>query len=318
MSRLISLAIMLTLLMAACVAPEVSPETATPVTAGQDFIPQPPAPTRPFPTEDAPPPPTITPSPTPRQIVTVPPPVSLATATTTPPTTTVAPTPAIRANSQQVELILRAEPSQAAPVIGAIPPQTRLTVLQRTADGAWLLVHTGWVTGWTAFSAGLIQFDSPTDVSRLPTHPLAASPSLTPPLRTTPSLTVTPRLTTTNPRVEPLLNQIPLVVHHDGYHTCAAHTGLNHLLPSVVGGHIIGPHAGDFVLDNRYGVLFEDTGEGFRLLLADSTARFADGEKYLSFDEARALFAAERIIWTGYFGQTPGRGVTGCDLAVPQ
>ena len=55
-----------------------------------------------------------------------------------------------------------------------------------------------------------------------------------------------PTYDTSNPKVDEVMNRIPLVVHHPNSFTCASHRGLNNL-EGVQDGHVIGPHSGDFV-----------------------------------------------------------------------
>jgi hypothetical protein len=136
-----------------------------------------------------------------------------------------------------------------------------------------------------------------------------------------PSPTPTPELIDTEaPLVNAVLNEIPMVVWHDGYFTCASHDGLNNLLDGVVDGHVIGPHAGDFVWKSREcgfvgNVLFKLSNGTFQLIRQESAERFCNGEQTLPFAEAMEMFASNEIEWSGAIGD-PGRGVTGCDWFV--
>ena len=117
-----------------------------------------------------------------------------------------------------------------------------------------------------------------------------------------------------HPKVIEILTQIPLVVHHPDRYTCASHAGLNNLLPEVVEGNVIGPHSGDIVFrgDN---VLFKYQNGSFQLIYENPAARFENGEASLPFEQAMQFFANGQIVWSGSFGDWPGRGVTGCDLS---
>lgn len=116
-----------------------------------------------------------------------------------------------------------------------------------------------------------------------------------------------------------LMNRIPLVVHHATSFTCASGSGLNNLMDSVVAGHVIGPHTGDFVWTSREcsqigNVLLRYTGDTFQLIREEPWLRFCNGEEFLSFEEALEMFASGEIVWSGCLG-CPGRGVPNCDLA---
>lgn len=230
----------------------------------------------------------------------------------------------IAAKTKQVDLNLYAEPNEITPIIGYASANRSVTVLQRTPDNKWIQLQTNDSIGWTRLHPSLIAIDSvvlmglPIFVDTV-TVVQAESPEIVPPTITPqPQASTAIELTVENSKVAQLLNEIPLVIHHAGSHTCASHHGLNNLLPHVVIGNVLGPHAGDFVLNNVHSVLFEYDGQSFNLIMGDPAARFADDQKALSLDEAVDLFAAGQIVWTGYLGQSPARGVTGCDLAVPQ
>lgn len=150
-------------------------------------------------------------------------------------------------------------------------------------------------------------------------------PTSTPVVRTQPSAippSASKAYDVTDPLVNAVLNQIPLVVWHETSHTCASHAGLNNLLEGVDGvqeGHVIGPHAGDFVWKSREcgfigNVLFKYTNGSFQLIRQESAERFCQGEAFLSFEKAMQMFASGEIEWSGHIGDS-GRGVTGCDLS---
>ena len=124
-----------------------------------------------------------------------------------------------------------------------------------------------------------------------------------------------PPYNASNPQVNRVLNQIPLVVHHGGTYTCASHGGLNYLLPDVREGNVIGPYAGDFVYEGN-NVLFKVSGGSLVLIRENPVARFEGGAESLPFDKAMQLFESGQIVWNGDFGQT-GRGIPGCDPKTP-
>jgi len=195
-------------------------------------------------------------------------------------------------------LNLRQGPGTNYTIVGNVPANTDLTVVGRNADSSWLLVENGSGTAWMSGQSDLVSIDS-TVVAGLPV--VDAPP---------------PAYDASNPNVARVLNEIPLVVHHDGSNTCASHGGLNNLF-DVANGNVIGPHSGDFVYgaDN---VLFEYSNGSLQLIRENPVARFENGEKYLSFDRAMQLFASGEIVWTGTLGDWPARGVTGCDPAASQ
>jgi hypothetical protein len=195
-----------------------------------------------------------------------------------------------------VNLNLRQGPGTHYPAIGNLPANSEVTVIGRLADGSWLQVKTGQGEGWVSGQADFVKVEA----AALADLPVVEAPP--------------PAFDISNPMVNRMLNEIPLVVHNQGSYICASHGGLNHLLPEVRSGHIIGPHAGDFVY-NGNNVLFEYANGAFQLIREDPIARFDGGVKYLSFAQAMQLFADGQIIWTGTLGQWPGRGVTGCDPA---
>jgi len=223
----------------------------------------------------------------------------------TPATATQAPTAAAQAAPPAsadltaqtlVNLNLREGPGTHYPVLANLPAGTEVKVIGRLPDNAWLQVEAEQGQGWINGQADLVQVE---------TAALASLPVVE---------ALPPAYNVDDPMVRQVLEQIPLVIHHGGTFTCASHGGLNHLLPEVRNGHVLGPHSGDFVygVDN---VLFEYSNGGFQLIKENPIARFAAGAKYLSMVEAMQLFARDEIVWTGAFGQWPGRGVTGCDPA---
>jgi hypothetical protein len=181
-------------------------------------------------------------------------------------------------------------------VLANLPAGTEVKVIGRLQDNAWLQVETAQGQGWINGQADFVQVET----AALVALPVAEA--------------LPPAYNVDDPAVRQVLEQIPLVIHHGGTFTCASHGGLNHLLPEVRNGHVLGPHSGDFVYgtDN---VLFEYSNGGFQLVKENPIARFEAGAKYLSMVEAMQLFARDEIVWTGAFGQWPGRGVTGCDPA---
>ena len=190
---------------------------------------------------------------------------------------------------------LRAGPGIAYPTTGSVPAGTEVTAVGRSKDGSWLVVKTESGQAWMTGSSKYVDIDAGA-LAKLPVvevPPLAYDAS--------------------NVNVNQVLNQIPLVVYHRDHFTCASHAGLNNLLPSVEDGNIIGPHSGDFVLVGRENVLFEYSNGAFQLIRDNPIARFDDGKKYLSLETALKMFEEGKIIWTGEFGDWPGRGVPGCD-----
>lgn len=193
-----------------------------------------------------------------------------------------------------VNLNLRQGPGTHYPVSGSLPAGTEVVVTGRLQDGSWLQVRTEEGEGWISGQADFVKVEA----SMLAGIPLVEAPA--------------PAFDASNPMVHRVLNEIPLVVHHSGSYTCASHGGLQHLLPEVRNGHIIGPHAGDFVYGSD-NVLFEYSSGGLQLIRENPVARFEGGSKYLSMAQAMQLFAEGKIVWTGTAGQWPGRGVPGCD-----
>jgi hypothetical protein len=193
-----------------------------------------------------------------------------------------------------VNLNLRQGPGTDYPVTGSLPAGTDVTVIGRLKDGSWLQVKSGQGEGWISGQADFVKVDS----SLLAGIAVIDAPP--------------PAYDASNPMVHRMLNEVPLVVHHQGSFTCASHGGLNHLLPEVRNGNVLGPHAGDFVYGSD-NVLFEYNNGTVQLIRENPVARFEGGAKYLSMAQAMQLFAEGKIVWTGTLGQSPGRGVTGCD-----
>jgi uncharacterized protein YraI len=198
-----------------------------------------------------------------------------------------------------VDLNLRAGPGVAYPVQGSLKKDDQVTVVGRNKDGSWLLVETKdgkklWVSGGSEF----VQVDRAA-VDRLPvveTGGVAFNAS--------------------DPKVNQVLNEIPLLVYHRDHFTCASHGGLNRLLPDVVEGNIVGPNSGDFAYPGKGGaVLFRYTGGTFVLIRDNPIARFDGDKESLPLDQALQMFEKGEVVWTGHIGDWPGRGVEGCDLS---
>ncbi len=194
-----------------------------------------------------------------------------------------------------VSVNLREGPGIVYPKSGGLPAGTEVTAVGRNEDGSWLLIETDSGTMWMTGKSDYVEMDAE-DLAALP---VVQSPP--------------PAYDVSSPSVHQLLNFIPLVVHHRDHFTCASHAGLNNLLPSVVSGNVIGPHSGDFVLIGKENVLFEYADGTFRLIRDNPIARFDGGEKYLPLEKAIKMFETGEIVWTGRFGDWPGRGVPGCD-----
>ena len=200
--------------------------------------------------------------------------------------------PVVKARAS-ANLNLRRGPGTIYDIVGRLSAASEATVISRLDDNSWLLVKYESGEAWLTGDPDLVAIDSAllADLPIVDTPPLAYNPD--------------------NENVKRVLNQIPLVVYHDGFHTCASYGGLNNLF-DVANGNVIGPHSGDFVMGND-NVLFEYSDGAVRLIQENSIARFEGGEKYLSFEQAMQLFTRDEIIWTGSFGEWPARGVTGCD-----
>ena len=197
------------------------------------------------------------------------------------------------------DLNLRAGPGVSYPAQGALKKGDQVTVVGRNKDGSWLLVETKdgkklWVSGGSEF----VQVDKAA-VDRLPVVEATAS-----------------AFNSSNPKVNQVLNEIPLVVYHRDHFTCASHDGLNHLLSDVVEGNVIGPHSGDFAYPGKGGaVLFKYTGGTFVLVRDNPIARFDGDKETLPLDQALQMFEKGEVVWTGGIGVWPGRAIAGCDLS---
>lgn len=196
----------------------------------------------------------------------------------------------------KVNLNAREGPSTSYPKVGNLEEQTEVVVIGKNEDGSWLLVKSGLGEVWVSNDPDLLEVDNTrlADVAAIKAPPLPYDAA--------------------NPNVQEVLEKIPLVVLHEGSQTCASHGGLNHLLPEVANGNVIGPHSGDFVMGND-NVLFKVDNGSLVLIRENPVARFEGGKESLSFAEAMNLFARGDIVWTGSFGEWPARGVTGCDPA---
>jgi hypothetical protein len=181
-------------------------------------------------------------------------------------------------------------------VVGGLPAETEVTVVGRSKDGSWLVVKTESGKAWMTAASDFVEIDAKA-LSKLPVVE-------TPP----------PSYDASNVNVERVLNQIPLVIYHRDHFTCVSHGGLNNLLMLPEDGNVIGPHSGDFALVSKGGnVLFEYANGTLRLIRDNPIARFDNGEKYLPLEKALKMFEDGEIVWTGRFGDWPGRGVPGCD-----
>lgn len=228
-----------------------------------------------------------------------------ANACSTAPTTTDAvSTPAPEGGSAEVkatvlsDINLRSGPGTNYSVVGSVPANSEVTVIGRNEDSTWLQVKSGAAEQvWVSADANLIKIEE----SQLAGLPVVEAPELS--------------YDVNNPRVSQVLNQIPFVLHNAQSFSCASNGGINHLIITPREGNVFGPHAGDFVYggDN---VLFKYTGGSLVLIRENPVARFEGGAESLPFDKAMQLFQNDEITWTGTLGQSPGRGVTGCDPAI--
>jgi hypothetical protein len=183
-------------------------------------------------------------------------------------------------------------------VVGSLPQGATAVAVGRNADGSWLLVKTD--SGdevWMAGGADFVKANG--DIMSLPVVQSTAA---------------APAYDASNPMVNKVMNEIPLVVHHADTFTCASHSGLNNLLPEVASGNVIGPHSGDFIY-NGNNVLFKKEGGSVVLINENPVARFEGDAETLSQAEALKLFADGQIIWNGTIGDWPARGVPGCDYS---
>jgi hypothetical protein len=195
-------------------------------------------------------------------------------------------------------LNLRSGPGTNYSVVGRLSEGDTVKIIGRNEDSSWLQVESEAGTAWITADPSLVKIEGQ-ELSALPVVEA-------PPLSYNPS----------NPMVNMVLNQIPLVLHNPQSFTCASHAGTNNLnLISLAESNVIGPHAGDFVYkgDN---VLFKYIGGSLYLIKENPIARFEGGAETLPFDKAMQAFQNGDIVWTGQLGQSPGRGVTGCDPTV--
>jgi hypothetical protein len=190
---------------------------------------------------------------------------------------------------------LREGPGVSYPRAGGVPANTEVSVVGRNEDGSWLVVETASGDAWMTADSEYVEID-PAALAKVP---VVEAPPL--------------KYNAANVQVNQVLNQIPLLVYHGDHFTCASHAGLNNLLPSVASGNVIGPYSGDFVLVGKENVLFEYKDGTLQLIRDNPIARFDGGEKYLSLETALKMFETGEIVWTGRFGDWPGRGVPGCD-----
>ena len=206
------------------------------------------------------------------------------------PTPTTAATVSASASSN---LNLRGGPGTNFPVVGSLPAGSSVTVVGRNEDGSWLVIETASSTAWLTSDADLVELEG----GQLDSLPVVQAPILP--------------YNVNNPQVTQLLNEIP---HNPSSFTCVSHAGINNLDP-LRAGNVIGPHAGDFVY-NTDNVLFKYQNGSLQLIKENPIARFENGAESLPFDKAMQLLERGEIIWTGRLGESPGRGVTGCDPLV--
>jgi hypothetical protein len=193
---------------------------------------------------------------------------------------------------------LRSGPGTNYAIVGNVPANSEVTVIGRNEDGAWLQVESNAAEQvWVTSDADLVKIDQ----TLLAGLPVVEAPALPYDIN--------------NPSVNQVLNLIPLVIHHESSFTCASHAGTNNL-ESVRDGNVIGPHAGDFILGGEDNVLFKYANGSLQLIRENPIARFEGGAESLPFDKAMQMFQKGEITWNGTLGQSPGRGVTGCDPAM--
>lgn len=190
-------------------------------------------------------------------------------------------------------LNLRGGPGTNYPVVGSLPAGSSATVIGRNEDGSWLVVEAASGTVWLTSNTDLVNLEG----GSLDSLPVVQAPILP--------------YNINNPQIAQLLNQIPLVLHNPGSFTCVSHAGINNL-SALRTGNVIGPHAGDFVY-NHENVLFKYQNGSLQLIKENPIARFENAAESLPFDKAMQLFERGEIVWTGRLGESPGRGVTGCD-----
>src|SRR5262245_60971080 len=97
-----------------------------------------------------------------------------------------------------VNLNLRQGPGTDYPVTGSLPAGTEVVVIGRLTDGSWLQVKAEAGEGWISGQADFVAVES----SLLAGLPVVEAPA--------------PAYDASNPMVHRVLNEIPLVVHHDG------------------------------------------------------------------------------------------------------
>jgi hypothetical protein len=209
------------------------------------------------------------------------------------PTPTEASSPTVEARLL-ANLNLRQGPGTGYAIVGKLPAESDVTVVGQNEDGSWLVIETETGTAWIAGEPDLVEIDR----TSLAALAVVAAPPLA--------------YDVNNANVKRILNEIPLVVHHEERITCASHGGVNNLLAEVANGNVIGPHSGDFVMGHD-NVLFEYSNGSLQLIRENPVARFENGEKYLPFEKAIQMFATGEIVWNGSIGDWPARGVTGCD-----
>ena len=193
---------------------------------------------------------------------------------------------------------LRSGPGTNYAIVGNVPANSEVTVIGRNEDGTWLQVESNAAEQvWVTSDADLVKIDQ----TLLADLPVVEAPALP--------------YDVNNPSVNQVLNLIPLVIHHESSFTCASHAGTNNL-ESVRDGNVIGPHAGDFIMGGKDNVLFKYANGSLQLIRENPIARFEGGAESLPFDQAMQMFQKGEIIWNGTLGQSPGRGVTGCDPAM--
>jgi len=183
-------------------------------------------------------------------------------------------------------------------VVSSLPQGAKAVAVGRNEDGSWVMVKTdsgGEV--WMTAGADFVKING--DVMSLKVMKAAG-----------------PAYDASNPMVKKVMTEIPLVVHHPDSFTCASHGGLNGL-EGVAEGNVVGPHSGDFIY-NGNNVLFKKVNGQMALINENPVARFEGDAETMPLAKALQLFADGQIIWNGTLGDWPARGVTGCDLQVPQ
>lgn len=192
---------------------------------------------------------------------------------------------------------LRSGPGTAYAIVGSVPANSEVTVIGRNEDSTWLRVKSNAAEQvWVTADAALLKIDQ----AQLAGLPVVEAPALP--------------FDVNNPKVNEVLTLIPLVLHNPQSFTCASHAGINNLI-ALQEGNVIGPHAGDFVMGSD-NVLLKYSGGSLVLIRENPIARFEGGAETLPFGQAMQLFQKGEIVWTGTLGQSPGRGVTGCDPAM--